>query len=80
MVKFKIFEKRKKEEEKEIYFKLEKDSDFDINLIVCDKNGKYVPAGIILCIQNNGTLSKCRNINTNLGLELDKNGIIIEED
>lgn len=57
-------------------FRLIRESDNSLWLIVCDESGN--PRFYVLGIQSDGTLYRCQNLGTSDGLQLDEHGRIIE--
>ena len=76
-MKFKVFDSTL---EPEIFFKVEECFD-TVQLVACSRDGKRIPEGTILSIQNDGSLRTFDSVSDNLGLKLDCDGrIIIDND
>ena len=73
--KFKVY-KPNEESERTTYFDLHKDADGGMVLRARDGYGSFLSS--ILEIQSDGTLHKIPNIRDDIGLQLDKEGRIIE--
>jgi len=65
-----------KKEKEEPLLRLIKDSNGDIDLIVCDGEGVKIKGGTILSIRPDGTLFRAECINPKTGLALDSYGRI----
>ena len=75
---FKVYEEEKdkhKEEVQEVYLRLEEDSN-GILLSAIDKRGEAHPAGSILRINKDGTLSRLMYMSKKLGLQQEEGGCI----
>lgn len=77
-VEFKIFDKDHVKKQK-VYLRLDEDSK-RIYLIACDENMEMLSRGYILGInKNTGKFFRCKDCNVP-GLDLDEEGIILEEE
>ena len=50
-----------------------------VTLVACDRDGKTIMGGHIICITVEGTLTRCPGISKQLGLQLTPDGRIKED-